>query len=113
MGPSVKISDLNSAQTNLRNSRWVWIAGIWLGLGFFSATGNYIFMRVNGMKLAWTRSETFIGLLFIWLPWALAVFAGLRPQILFSAAGIFHLVQTSRRVRIDEPGFRGLVLRSG
>jgi len=72
MGPSVKISDMNSAQTNLRNSRWVWIAGIWLGLGFFSATGNYIFMRVNGMKLAWTRSETFIGLLFIWLPWALA-----------------------------------------
>jgi two-component system, LytTR family, sensor kinase len=61
-----------SAQMNLRNSRWLWIAGIWLGLGFFSATGNLIFMRVNGMKLAWTQTETFIALLFIWLPWALA-----------------------------------------
>ena len=61
-----------SGQMNSRNSRWLWIAGIWLGLGFFSATGNLIFMRVNGMKLAWTQTETFIALLFIWLPWALA-----------------------------------------
>ncbi len=60
------------AGMSLRNSLWFWIAGIWLGLGFFSATGNLIFMRVNGMKLAWTQSETFIALLFIWLPWALA-----------------------------------------
>jgi len=57
---------------NLRNSRWLWIAGIWLALGFFSATGNLIFMRVHGMQLAWTRTQTFMTLLFIWLPWALA-----------------------------------------
>jgi two-component system, LytTR family, sensor kinase len=63
---------MHSTRMNLRNSRWFWIASVWLGLGFFSATGNLIFMRAQGMQLAWTRTQTFIGLLFIWLPWALA-----------------------------------------
>ncbi|MGA7622061.1 MAG: histidine kinase [Candidatus Acidiferrales bacterium] len=59
-----------STRMNLRKSRWRWIACIWLGLGFLSAIHNIFIMRTQILRLSWVH--TFITLLFIWLPWALA-----------------------------------------
>ena len=59
-----------STRMNPRKSRWLWIACIWLALGLLSAIQNIIFMRAQVLRLPWLH--TFISLLFIWLPWALA-----------------------------------------
>lgn len=59
-----------SIRMNFRTSRWLWIACVWLGLGLLTATQNIILLRAQGLHLPWLR--TFMGLLFMWLPWALA-----------------------------------------
>jgi len=55
---------------NFRKSRWLWIACVWSGLGFFTAIQNIILLRAQGLHLPWLH--IFMGLLFMWLPWALA-----------------------------------------
>jgi two-component system LytT family sensor kinase len=52
------------------DSRWLWLAAIWCGLGLFDATQNVFVMRAEGMHHHWTR--LFFTLLFSWLPWILA-----------------------------------------
>jgi two-component system, LytTR family, sensor kinase len=59
-----------STGMNLRLSRWVWIVGVWLGLGLFSGIENVIILRNQGLHLPWLRTGT--GFLFMWMPWAIA-----------------------------------------
>ncbi|MCK9686659.1 sensor histidine kinase [Scleromatobacter humisilvae] len=51
-------------------SRWLWIAGIWAGVGLVDATQTVISMRSMGMHHAWVR--LFVFELLAWLPWTLA-----------------------------------------
>ena len=51
-------------------SRWLWIAGIWAGIGLVAATQTVVSMRSMGMHHAWVR--LFVFELLQWLPWALA-----------------------------------------
>ena len=57
-------------------SRWLWIATIWSGIGLFDAIQTVVVMRSEGMHHAWTR--LFVTLLLSWLPWALATTPVLR-----------------------------------
>ena len=50
--------------------RWSWVAGIWIGIGLFSATQNVVVMRAEGMHHNWL--ELFIALLLAPLVWAVA-----------------------------------------
>ncbi len=51
-------------------SRWLWITGIWAGIGLVDATQTVVSMRSMGMHHAWVR--LFIFEVLQWLPWALA-----------------------------------------
>jgi two-component system, LytTR family, sensor kinase len=53
-----------------RPYNWLWIAGLWAGLGILDATQNVFAMRHEGMHHAWLRM--FFDLTLAWLPWALA-----------------------------------------
>jgi two-component system, LytTR family, sensor kinase len=53
-----------------RLSRWPVIVGTWLGLGFFTAIQNVVFLRNQGLQLPWLR--TTFEFLFMWLPWMVA-----------------------------------------
>jgi two-component sensor histidine kinase len=61
---------MNPAPLRPQSPRWFWIAGIWFGVGLFSATQTVVVMRAEGMKHAWTY--LFVTELFSWLPWAAA-----------------------------------------
>ena len=50
--------------------RWLWIAGIWGGIGLFDATQTVVSMRSMGMHHAWASLFLFEAL--AWVPWALA-----------------------------------------
>jgi two-component system LytT family sensor kinase len=49
---------------------WIWIAGLWAGLGILDGTQSVFAMRHVGMHHAWVK--LFFALMFGWLPWALA-----------------------------------------
>jgi len=49
---------------------WLWIASIWLGIGFFSAAQTVFSMRAEGMHHDWP--QLFVTQLLALLPWALA-----------------------------------------
>jgi two-component system, LytTR family, sensor kinase len=49
---------------------WLWIAAIWICVGFFDATQTVVVMRAEGMHHAWGR--LFLTLLLSWLPWGFA-----------------------------------------
>jgi two-component system, LytTR family, sensor kinase len=53
-----------------RPYNWLWIAGLWAGLGILGATQDVFAMRFEGMHHAWVK--LFFALTFAWLPWALA-----------------------------------------
>jgi two-component sensor histidine kinase len=53
-----------------RSYNWLWIAGLWAGLGILDATQNVFAMRHEGMHHSWMK--LFFSLTFAWLPWALA-----------------------------------------
>jgi two-component system, LytTR family, sensor kinase len=53
-----------------RSYGWLWIAGLWAGLGILDATQNIFAMRYAGMHHAW--GKLFFTLTVGWLPWALA-----------------------------------------
>jgi len=53
-----------------RPYNWLWIAGLWAGLGILDATQNVFAMRFEGMHHSWVK--LFFFLTFAWLPWALA-----------------------------------------
>jgi two-component system LytT family sensor kinase len=53
-----------------RAYNWLWIAGLWAGLGILDATQNVFAMRHEGMHHSWVK--LFFFLTFAWLPWALA-----------------------------------------
>ena len=50
--------------------RWLWIAGIWGGIGLFDGTQTVVSMRAMGMHHAW--ASLFLFEVLGWLPWALA-----------------------------------------
>ncbi|MDP9007391.1 MAG: histidine kinase [Pseudomonadota bacterium] len=49
---------------------WLWIAGLWAGLGILDATQNVFTMRHEGMHHSWVKM--FLALMVAWVPWALA-----------------------------------------
>lgn len=51
---------------NPRRTRWIWIIGIWLSVGFFDASQTVFVMRIEGMHHAWLK--LFLTLLFAWVP---------------------------------------------
>jgi two-component sensor histidine kinase len=53
-----------------RPYNWLWIAGLWAGLGILGATQDVFAMRFEGMHHSWVK--LFLALTFAWLPWALA-----------------------------------------
>jgi hypothetical protein len=53
-----------------RRTRWIWIVGIWLSLGFFDASQTVFSMRAEGMRHAWPK--LFVTLLMAWVPMMLA-----------------------------------------
>src|SRR5271155_969488 len=61
---------MTPAPLRSQSPRWYWIAGIWVGIGLFSATQTVMVMRSEGMKHAWT--SLFVTEFFSWLPWAVA-----------------------------------------
>jgi two-component system, LytTR family, sensor kinase len=61
---------MNEAPTNARPIPWLWIALIWVGVGFIDAIQTVFPMRAQGMHHNWVR--LFVTLVIAWLPWALA-----------------------------------------
>jgi two-component system, LytTR family, sensor kinase len=49
---------------------WLWVVGIYGGLGLFEATQTVVVMRSEGMHHAWTA--LFFVVLLSWVPWAVA-----------------------------------------
>src|SRR5271155_1288917 len=61
---------MTPAPLRSQSPRWYWIAGIWVGIGLFSATQTVMVMRSEGMKHAWT--SLFVTEFLSWLPWPVA-----------------------------------------
>jgi two-component system, LytTR family, sensor kinase len=69
--------DSRMPSTSIRKTYdWLWIAGLWAGLGILDATQNVFAMRHVGMHHAWVK--LFFSLTLGWLPWALATPAVIR-----------------------------------
>jgi hypothetical protein len=61
---------MTEMQTEVRSTRWLWIAAIWCAGGLFDASQNVLIMRAEGRHHSWL--PLFATELAIWLPWALA-----------------------------------------
>jgi two-component system, LytTR family, sensor kinase len=60
-----------ASNTNYGKSQnWLWIAGLWTGLGILDASQNVFAMRYMGMHHSWVK--LFCALMFGWVAWALA-----------------------------------------
>ena len=56
--------------TEVRSTRWLWIAAIWCAGGIFDASQTVLIMRAEGKHHSWP--PLFGTELAVWLPWALA-----------------------------------------
>jgi two-component system, LytTR family, sensor kinase len=74
------------AQTS--QSRWLWIAAIWSGIGLFDASQTVIVMHAQGMHHRWVY--LFLTMLLSWLPWALAT------PLVFRLVHEYHFNQWKR-----------------
>lgn len=61
---------MTETRTEVRSTRWLWIAAIWCAGGVFDASQNVLIMRSEGKHHSW--APLFGTELALWLPWALA-----------------------------------------
>jgi two-component system LytT family sensor kinase len=59
---------MTESHTNVRSTRWLWIAAIWCAGGLFDASQTVLFMHAIGKQHAWLIFGTE---LLSWLPWML------------------------------------------
>jgi sensor histidine kinase YesM len=60
---------MTESHSNVRSTRWLWIAAIWCAGGLFDASQTVLFMHAIGKQHAWLIFGTE---LLSWLPWMLA-----------------------------------------
>jgi len=60
---------MTEIHTDVRSTRWIWIAAMWVAGALFEAGQSVLFMRAIGKQHAWLIFGTELA---SWLPWALA-----------------------------------------
>src|SRR5882757_2711390 len=60
---------MTETHTQVRSTRWLWIAAMWVAGALFEAAQSVLFMRAIGRQHAWLIFGTELA---SWVPWALA-----------------------------------------